>query len=366
MVICMKSKWYLSFLLLFMLTCTERYDADIDHPGLIPVIDAFIGNNPGSSYVKLSYSLPFDTVALPQKITSAKVIVEDNTKIKTPFSETSPGEYKPANSAFKGETNKTYTLTIETPGKEIYVSYPQKMLPPVNPSKISGGYASKMVLYENSYGQVRKRVEDVCEVYYDFKTAGEEIPRLRFTSAQIVEYIITRGMINPVVFYCWMTSTDNSLRFTNERYATLSGEISNQTVAVTSPDSRIIVRDMSDRTLNYTDSIVYTSEYRRIIRINHYRLNPASYAWYKGIESQSLSEGKIFDPLTSQLYGNFYCKSDPDIPVLGFFEVSPVTTSTWVISREGPGTAITFKNVPDIYPPQAGFTINKPPYFWIN
>lgn len=362
----MKIKWYLPLLLFFLFACTEIYEADIDPPGRIPVIDAYIGNIAGVSYVRLSYSQPFDTLALPQRISSANIVVEDNTKIKTIFNETSRGEYKPANASFIGEPDKTYTLTIDIPGNGIYVSYPQKMLPPVNPSKISGGYATKTVLFENSTGQVRKREEDICEVYYDFKREGGEIPRLRFTSTQIVEYILSRGDMNPVVFYCWMTGNDNSLRFTNEKYGTLSGEINNQTVSVTSADKRIIVRDMSERTKTYTDSMVYTSEFRRIIRITHYRLNAASYAWYKGIESQSLSEGKIFDPLTSQLYGNLYCKSDPDLPVLGFFEVSPVTTTTWVISRDGPGTPITFRNVPNIYPPELGFTINNPPYFWIN
>jgi hypothetical protein len=362
----MKITGYFLFMLFFLNACTELYNADINNRQQFLVIDAFIGDSPGINYVKLSYSLPFDSVGTPQKISSAKVYVTDNLKVITPFTENTPGMYTPLNPSFTGVINKTYTLSVETPDKEIYVSYPQKLLPQVNPVKVSGGYGKKATLFENAYGQAQKREENVCEIYYDFKAIQEEVPRLRFTSSQIMEYIISKGIMQPVVFYCWYVYTDNSLRYTSEKYQTHSDEINNQIVSVTAPDSRITVRDMSLSTLTYTDSIINTSEYRRIIRINQYRLNPSSYAWYKGIESQSSSEGKIFDPLTSQLYGNLFCKSNPEKLVLGFFEVSPVTTSSWMVFREGPGTTITIKSAPNIYPPSGGFTLNKPPDFWIN
>jgi hypothetical protein len=112
--------------------------------------------------------------------------------------------------------------------------------------------------------------------------------------------------------------------------------------------------------------MINTYEYRRIVRINQFRLNADSYEWYKGVESQATAEGKIFDPLTSQLYGNITCKSEPGKLVLGFFEVSSVLTSSWSVSRNYPYYPITIKSVPNVYPSNQGFTINTVPDFWIN
>ena len=107
-------------------------------------------------------------------------------------------------------------------------------------------------------------------------------------------------------------------------------------------------------------------ENKRIVRINQFRLNDDSYTYYKGVENQSAADGKMFDPLPAQLYGNITCKSDPETLVLGFFEVSSVSTRSWSVLRYGPAYPILFTGVPNIYPPQRGFTIDKAPDFWIN
>jgi len=361
----MKQTIVLTVAFLFLLSCTELYEPDINNREQILVIDAFIGNTAGNSYVNLSLSLPFDSLGIPQKISSALVYVTDNQNIKTTFKSSSPGIYLPENNSFKGVTDKTYILTVET-DNQVYQSSPQKMLSPLNPVKVSGGYNRYSYLYDNGNGKVTPREEDVCEIYFDFKSTPGDLPRFRFTSAQIVEYTITKGMMNEMTFFCWFTTDDRSLRFTSEKYPSSSGEIKNQVVCVTDADGKIIVTDMNLQKRGYGDTVVTIHEHKRIIRINQYRLNPDSYLWYKGVEKQSSSEGKVFDPLPSQLSGNITCKTEPARDVLGFFEVSPVTTRSWVVYRGGPGIPVRMESVPNIYPPFQGFTINYPPGFWIN
>ena len=363
------------FPLMFVLSlfaCTELYKADIDSDQQVLIIDGFLGNTAGNNYVILSRSLPFDSTGIRKKITGARVLLTDNAGNNIPFKEASSGIYKPTNTLFAGEINKTYTLTVETPDKQLYVSSPQKMLPQLNPNKVSGGYAKDVFLVKNVFGQISKREDDICEVYYDFKNSGGEIPRFRFTSSQIVEYAIfkevmpPKGDISGYMFYCWFVENDNNLIFTNEKYKTSADEIKNQMVCSTTADKRILVPDMSIKTLFYRDTLMDWYESNRIIRVNQYRLNPDSYIWYKGIESQSAVEGKMFDPLATQLYGNIFCKTDPEKLVLGFFEVSSVSTFSWAISRNGPGTPIVIRSVPNVYPSPNGFTINVTPTFWIN
>jgi len=359
------SRFYL-VVFLFLLSCTELYEPDIDNRNQILVIDAFIGNSVGTSYVSLSLSLPFDSLGIPEKISPESVYVTDDQNIKTVFRKSSPGVYIPENYSFKGEINKTYILTVKTSDNQVFQSSPQKMLQPLNPVKVWGGYNKYSYLYDNGNGKVIPREEDVCEIYFDFISSSGELPRFRFTSSQIVEYTITKGMMNEMTFFCWFTTDDKSLRFTSEKYPSASGEINNQVVSVTDADGKITVTDMSLQKRGYGDTVVTIHEHKRIIRINQYRLNPDSYLWYKGIEKQSSSEGKVFDPLPSQLSGNISCLTDPARHVLGFFEVSPVTTRSWVVYRGGPGIPVKMESVPNIYPQSQGFTINYPPGFWIN
>jgi hypothetical protein len=353
-------------LFLSLIACTELYIADIDSNQQVLIVDGFLGNVPGNNYVTLSTSLPFDSVGIRKMIAGARVMLTDNTGSNILYTETSAGIYKPANKSFAGEINKTYTLTVETPDKQVYVSSPQKMLPQIVPSKISADYAKDVTLVKNLNGQIFRRENDICEVYYDFKNAGGEIPLFRFTSSQIVEYVIAKELPMPSFsFYCWYVVDDNSLIFTNEKYRTSADEIKNQIVCSTTSDKRIMVRDMILKTMSY-DTLIDWYETNRILRINQYRLNPDSYTWFKGIENQSAAEGKLFDPLATQLYGNITCKTDPDKLVLGFFEVSSVATFSWAISRNGLGTPIVIRSVPNVYPAPQGFTINILPAFWIN
>jgi hypothetical protein len=368
----MRKSIFPTIIILSLFACTELYKADIDSDQQVLIIDGFLGNVPGNNYVTLSISLPFDSIGNRKKISGARVLLTDNTGSNILFKETSAGTYKPANSSFAGEINKTYTLTVETPDKQVYLSSPQKMLPQVDPARVSGGYAKNIFLVENSNGQISRREDDICEIYYDFTNSGGEIPRFRFTSSQIIEYAIFKEVMPPrnnisgYLFYCWFVENDNYLIFTNEKYKTSADEIKNQIVCSTTADKGIMVPDMSINTLSYDDVLIKWYESNRIIRINQYRLNPDSYTWYKGIESQSAVEGKMFDPLATQLYGNIFCQTDPEKLVLGFFEVSSVATYSWAVSRNGWGTPIVIRSVPNVYPSPKGFTINITPAFWIN
>ena len=365
-----------AYILLFLIlpglfACTEPYDADIRTDQKILVVDGYLDNQVGNSYVKLSVAIPYDSTGIPQRVTGASVSVHDNTGTAIPFKETSAGYYKPLKSSFAGEINKSYTLTVNTPDGLVYVSKSEKMMPQLNPIKVSGGYNKQEIVIKDYYGNYSKKVTDFCEIYYDFSGESEEIPRFRFTSSQLAEYIIYKELPIPkdtltgYWFYCWLTTADNNLRFTNEKYPTNSVEVKNQTVCTTNPDKKIQVCDMNLKTLNYDDTVITIYEFKRIVKINQFRLNEDSYTFYKGVENQAEAEGKMFDPSVTQLYGNITCQTDPGKIALGFFEVSSVSTLSWIIDRNGPGTPVKFSPTPNFTFPSDNFTINHTPAFWI-
>jgi len=106
--------------------------------------------------------------------------------------------------------------------------------------------------------------------------------------------------------------------------------------------------------------IVYFFYY---LRIEQYTLNRDSYNFYKNANSQLAANGKIFDPVTAQLYGNLKCINNSSKIVLGLFEVSSVTKSAALVIQ-GPYSKIVLVNtVPYVDIPTIGTTHYK---VWTN
>jgi hypothetical protein len=352
-------------------SCTEPYDDAAHSDKQILVVGGFLGNKAGDSYVSLSLATSYDASGVPTKVNNAAVYITDNTDSVFMFREYSSGYYRPVDTSFAGRINKIYTLTVKTADGQEYVSQPETMLPVITPSKAYAGYNQIEELIQNENGASFLNVKDVTELYLDYDGEGEATPRFRYTTSHLVEYIIDK-LLNPpaggvfgYTFYCWITGVDNSLRFTNEKYASNTGKITKQVASVVTADKVLEVPDMSTDSLTYADTLIKVPEYKRIIRVHQYRLNTDSYNWYKGVESQSSAEGRIFDPLTAQLKGNISCKTDPDRTVLGFFEVSLISDFAYALTRDVPGGEIVVTQVPDIFPDTKGFTIDTAPGFWI-
>jgi hypothetical protein len=105
----------------------------------------------------------------------------------------------------------------------------------------------------------------------------------------------------------------------------------------------------------------------RVLYLNTYSLNNETYLYYKGMDEQLQSEGKLFDPVAAQLNGNIKCISDPEKKALGFFEASSVSYSAYKISfRDLINSQPSIIKTPYILPPALkGCWINKIPSFWI-
>jgi len=83
-----------------------------------------------------------------------------------------------------------------------------------------------------------------------------------------------------------------------------------------------------------------------------YTVNDDTYNFYKEANAQLAASGKLFDPISSQLYGNMKCTSDPSKLVLGLFEVSSEVSSAYVIGGTLAYHKVFLKKVPyvDIAP----------------
>ena len=368
-----KAYLFLALIITTFFSCRLPYEPDIDPNQQVLVVDAFVTNHQNLNYVRLTLAIPFDSSGTYPPVHNAEVYLTDHNKIITYFEETSEGYYEPVDNGFAGEINTSYILTVTTPDGYTYVSNPETILPDMEPVSVYGGYDKINYLIKDVSGKTFKASENVCVTYFDYN--GETAtPRFRYNSSQLVEYNLVKDLqLMQYVFYCWKTEIDNNLRFTNESYASTSANVYKQEVCTSPPETRIIVRDLmmnpvahSTNDWIYKDSPIDVVEYKRILEIKQYRLNEDSYEYYKAVKKQSDAEGKIFDPIISQLQGNIKCITATSKPVFGFFEASNLATLSYIIRRNGLGGNISFLRINNLpFHTNEGFMANQLPDFWI-
>ncbi|MBN1143908.1 MAG: DUF4249 family protein [Bacteroidales bacterium] len=358
----------LALTIIVVWSCREPYKPDIDTDQQVLVIDAFLTNYPGYNFVKLTLAVPYDSAGAYPAVSNATVYLTDNTDSVFYFEETGAGYYEPVTFDFEGVINKSYILTVIAPDGNTYVSKPETLLPEMQPSNVYGGYYQAQHLRKNSFGQMVMETEDVCALYFDYE--GDTLtPRFRYNSSQLVEYYLIKELIN--FFCCWQTHKDNNLRFTNEKYTSSSFNIYKQEVCITQPYSRIEVKDLcrdpdDPGTWIYSDQNTEVYEYKRIAKINQYRLNNDSYNYYREVDEQSRAGGKIFDPVISQLKGNITCSNDASKLIFGFFEASTLSTMSYIIKRNGIGRPVELERIENVAPSSPeGFMLSQTPDFWV-
>ncbi|MCX6254873.1 MAG: DUF4249 family protein [Bacteroidia bacterium] len=140
-------------------------------------------------------------------------------------------------------------------------------------------------------------------------------------------------------FYCWKTVNANSnFNLTDEEYSLNSASIKKHQACFF--DDYFYVFAMSyGLEVNWDDTTGTPTErpsqdfliQHRILYLNQYTLNNETYLYYKSLNEQMQSEGKLFDPIAAQLTGNIKCISDPEKSAIGFFEASSVSNSEYIV-----------------------------------
>jgi hypothetical protein len=349
-----------------LFSCKEPYDQDIETNLKVLVVEGLITDSVGINYVKLSTAVPYDSSSSNSSQRNATVYITDKANTIYYFDEKNAGIYMPRNANFKGIPGNTYILHVTTKDGYTYISTPQTILPTILPTKFYYEFIKKDEIFYDAFGSAEKVTRDYYSLKFNFKSNDNVAPRFRFNTSQCIQYMISKqlNMDTFIDFYCWYVITSsNNLNFTSEKYPVILLEVNNYPVEEFYKNSKIRVPDMDVKTLSYADTLIETNIRNRILRIKQYRINDDAYQYYKGIANQSADEGKIFDPVATQLYGNMKCTTDSSKLILGFFETSSVTTYSFSIG----GSSYSTKRMPNLFPQNSeGFTIDSAPVFWIN
>jgi hypothetical protein len=360
-----------------LVSCYKPYTANVESNEKILVAEGLITNEEASYHISLSYALPFYSESTRQPVNSALIYVFDDLGSYYPFNELKSGYYISDSLTFTGHPGRTYTLCIETPDGEIYMSDPQRL---------NHEYYSDTVYAEVDYQTTISRFNEIlvtirgANILTDIRSNSDTLPRFRFAANLVKQYYYELQGSAPLYplyqFYCW--ETDNvkaDLNLTGSDYSLYSSFIKRHAVYFVKDQIYFDAIDYligpQQPDLSYKPII---NPYRkshlikhRVLYLNMYVLNNETYLYYKQMDEQLRSEGKLFDPVATQLGGNIYCATNSDKKTFGFFEASSVSRTSYTIGLRNPlNDQYSVTKIPCIRPTEPdGCWINKVPPFWI-
>ncbi len=310
--------------------CTEIYNPNISSNTKALIVEGLITDAKGPYTIKLSLAkpLPFDSVGATRFfVHDAKVTITDNERNTYILPESSAGNYTTPLS-FNSKIGNTYKLQIITKDGSRYESNPEKLLPPQGYDSIRAFYGTEDFI--NKTDELKKVAgADIRVDLFNNLYATDTVPSCRFVSNVTIQYFYTYrekdlGGNDIMTWrwdnFGWKTFKLNSLQNITENKAPSTNPfLKNHFIGFMPYDPLSYGIMLPDPTIIY------------YLRVDQYTMNKDSYRFYKAANTQLSANGKIFDPIASQLLGNMKCINDPSKIVLGLFEVSSVKKYSFVV-----------------------------------
>lgn len=368
--------------LIFLVSCEEYYTPALEEVTRAMVVESHITNDPKQNFVRISRTRNFYSTSAVEWITGALVeLVEDNFKV-VKAREDAPGYYVFPSTPVSG---KKYRLRISHL-KDVYESDYLVMPPlPVIDSLYTRHEVEKE--YKTNAYNVPELFEKPGRQLYIDAPVTPELQYYRFNHRAIIQWVYNphlvsdpsaqsipnRKLSQPIfksapalpipigedtsmhVLYGWISHTEVGL-FNLSKPKEFSAAVG---------ISKHPIVSLAYNSAQYLDSTLQ-KPFNWIIILDQYGISKESYDFYEKLNRQFSSDGSLFDPVMTQVFGNIHCKNDPEKIVLGFFDLKSFRQYRYYLNV-GTGDDMTlilrpldqFFDIPD-----RGFRKDEPPVFW--
>ena len=281
--------------------CIDRVELPIrtEEPRL--VVEGQITNEVPPYTIRLTYTGNYSNntgqSSANQYVKEAQVSLADDQGRSTRFVSIGSGIYKTADSTFRGQVGRAYSLTVVLTNGKRYVTKPEQIpaVPVIDSisAKLikTGNFA---VPYAFSYG-VNTRDVATEKNYYRWTGYG-------ITTRLSVGVPCSLGSPNLCNYRCWTT-------------------VSNDVVNVYSDEA---INGNPIRGRQVVQIPIYAIG-PQLIEIQQYAITQANYQFWKLYQQQNARTGSIFDPLPAPVTGNLINASDPADIARGYFAVTSIT-----------------------------------------
>lgn len=292
---------------------TEYTPKGIDELSQLLVVEGYISE--GTSEIRLSKSVSINNLMSETKyINDAKVAVESESGvIYSADSEAVDGLYKVQ--IEKMEPTTKYRLKLSAEGKEYESAFTSPMpTPDIDKLYWEKNKATKEV---NINAMVQSTGEQPQYYAWNYQEIWEfTVPYYKnFTYDENGEVVFydEHFLFNPIQ-YCWIWNTQDYFILSSTENLQGNSLLRQNLLNTIGGDERF--------------SILY------YIKVNLQMLSKEAFEYYSNLQNNMDEAGGIFDPMPSQLEGNIYCTSNPEIPVIGYVEASYIRSKEMFITRE--------------------------------
>ncbi len=316
-------KYILPIIILYIcLGCQEYYAPDVDVQTDVLVIEGTIKDTPGPDSIKLSMALPYDERSYYPPVYGAKVMIIDSKNREEYLVEKPRGMYYTSDN-FTGIIGESYVLQVETPDGNLYRSDTVTLLPVPCIESMYANYNEKQFLKKNLNGDYTKVNDPGMDIRFDLPTVETDNLYLRFEWFASIQYqVVISTQVGTQVFHrkkitSSMISTTSSVVNVLNPNASESRQLlgNHLTFFGMSQMNPPIAWGSGGRVISKSTQGV-------VIFAWLYSIEEKAFKYWENIKKQIYAEGKLFDPLATQVCGNIKCISDPSRLVLGYFSTS--------------------------------------------
>ncbi|MBK8808822.1 MAG: DUF4249 domain-containing protein [Bacteroidales bacterium] len=294
--------WVLYFILfLFFGSCITEFKPDVSEYEYALVVDGRITNQKKVHSVKLSKSYNYSE-AKGDAVKGAIVKVISDNGSEELLTERNDGIYE-TSASFSGVVGVGYKLNISFDSKEYESSF--EIMLPVN----------KIDSLTWEVAQDKNNVSGVQIFVHSGKTGtGIESKYYKWEFEEVWKF--SAPALEPKVkslWYCWKTIPILG-------YSVGSSEGLSENI-------------IEKKEINFVSSETNRLYYRYSTMVNQYSMNRNSYLFFKQLREQTESDNALFESTPTTYHSNISCKTNPNELVLGYFEVSEVSSKRIFIDR---------------------------------
>ncbi len=345
----------LFFCLAFVLVhqgCIEPLDVQTEVSRQLLVVEGSISTGQGPHSIRLETSDQFGDVftGFPTPVSEATVYIRDSRGNNQYLEEDRTGLYL-TDSDFKIEVNESYTLNVNTPDGDWYISTPQQVLPVTPIDDLSIEWVKQPGLSDLSF-------ESGVDVFCEFTDPADE---QNFYQWNVIgEYkISTRPdlYVAPGPFGGGTPSPKNCCAICWVKEPTVD-------VATYLFKDNLSNGNTTKTQVGYIPDDGARFEDKYMVVVEQLSLTQEAFQFFSLIQNQASIDGDIFDPPPATIRGNMINVNNPSEAVIGHFSVSDVAVDTIFIQNDiilEPQSSQIFRDDCRVIPFS---TVVRPPYWF--
>lgn len=271
----MKNISYILLMSVFVISCQDVIDLEIENSASYIVVDGEINDLGGTKTIDLYYSNAYFDSNIPEPVTGVEVVLFENQIPVDTLNEVQPGKYE---TPFVGTIGNAYYIAF-TVGSNTYESVPERM----------------------------NRINPIDSIYARFENTNP------FLEPGYYVYFDTREPAGRGDYYRWRTY--------------YNGEYQNDPFDITVFDDRLVDGNPIDEfQVNFEPWNVGDT-----VRIEQMSITRTNYDYWTLISTQTAQVGSTFDAPPAPVIGNIICTTNPDELVLGYFSASAIREAEIII-----------------------------------